>query len=193
MADFNLPNEIWCMIFSYLPVEAKKNATATCKRWSRLIHEDPKLLPRHILVSWYNMEIALDTLQWKWSNWPALKTLELNKLEGVEDSRVGVQNVIDKLFMYGCPPSLELVLFDVDLTPIRPIPTNGQKILGKDYYILGYQLCTDQIFGLGQKLDSIKKWDVYEYYMNALKIIRSLGSPAFGGQYALLLQFGWTI
>ena len=116
--------------------------------------------------------------------------MELNKLECVEDSRVGVQNVIDKLFMYGHPPSLELVLFDVDLTPIQ---TNDQKILGKDYHVLGYQLCTDRIFGLGQKLDSIRKWKQYEYYMKALKSIKSIERAPAGGQYALLVQFGWQI
>ena len=68
MVDFNLPNEIWCMIFSYLPLEHKKNATATCKLWFRLIREDPKL-SGYILISWNNMETALDTLQWNWSNW----------------------------------------------------------------------------------------------------------------------------
>ena len=92
MADLNLPNEIWCMIFSYLPLEHKKNATATCKLWSRLIREDPNI-SGHILISLYNFGTALETLQWNWSNWPALKTLELNKF-GLEDSREAIQNTI---------------------------------------------------------------------------------------------------
>ena len=53
MADFNLPNEIWCKIFSYLPLAPKKNATATCRLWFRLIREDPKL-SGYTLISWNN-------------------------------------------------------------------------------------------------------------------------------------------
>ena len=163
MADFNLPNEIWCMIFSYLPFEPKKNATATCKLWSRLIREDPNL-SGHILVSWYNMGSALETLQWNWSNWPALKTLELNKFKLV-DSREAIQNIIKTLSLRECPPNIEKVLFNVDLTPIQ---TNGLSLLK-------YQPYTDQIFGLGQELNSIQKWNVYESNMKALKSLKSMG------------------
>ena len=139
MADFNLPNEIWCKIFSYLPLEPKKNATATCKLWSSLIRQDPKL-SGHILISLHNMETALETKQWNWSKWPALKMLELTKLELVEESRESIQNVIEKLSLKdNCPASLEEVLFDVDLAHIQ---TNGQ---------LKYKTYTDQIFGLGQE------------------------------------------
>ena len=162
MADFNLPNEIWCMIFSYLPFEPKKNATATCKLWSRLIREDPNL-SGHILVSWYNMGSALETLQWNWSNWPALKTLELNKFKLV-DSREAIQNIIKTLSLRKCPPNIEEVLFNVDLTQIQ---TNGPSLLK-------YQPSTDQIFGLGQELNSIQKWNEYESNMKALKKIQEM-------------------
>ena len=171
MVDFSLPNEIWCMIFSYLPLAPKKNATATCKLWSRLIREDPKL-SGHILISLNNMETALETLQWNWSNWPGLKTLELNKLAAVEDSRVSIQNVIEKLslsFHYvkdHCLTSVKAVLFDVDLTPIQ---TNGQPLLK-------YQPYTDKIFGLGQELDSIQKWNKYELMMRTLKMLKSIAN-----------------
>ena len=164
----NLPNEIWWMIFSYLPSAPKKNATATCKLWSRLIRGNPKL-SGHILISWYNMKTALETSQWNWSNWPGLKFLELNKLELVKDSRVSVQmNLIRKLFISlkdYCPPSLEAVLFDMDLTPIQ---LNGQSILW-------YQPSSNKIFGLGQELDTIQKWDEYESNMRALKMLKSFG------------------
>jgi hypothetical protein len=169
MAGFSLPNEIWCMVFSYLPLTPKKNATATCKLWSRLIREDSKL-SGHILISWSNMETALETLQWNWSNWPGLKTLELNKLDLVVDSRVSVHNVIEKLSLSShyvkdhCPPGLRAVLFDVDLTPLQ---TNGQSLLLYTPY-------TDQIFGLGQELDSIQKWNDYERNMRGLKMWKSM-------------------
>jgi hypothetical protein len=162
MADINLPNEIWCMIFSYLPLEHKKNATATCKLWSRLIREDPNL-SGHILISGYILGTALKTLQWNWSNWPALKTLELNKFQ-LADSRGAIQNIIKTLSLRECPPNIEKVLFNVDLTPIQ---TNGMSLLK-------YQPNTDKIFGLGQELDSIQKWNVYESNMKALKRLKSM-------------------
>ena len=173
MADFNLPNEIWCKIFSYLPLEPRKNATLTCKLWSSLIRQDPKL-SGHILISLHNIETALETLHWNWSNWPVLKTLELTKLELVEESRESIQNVIEKLSLKdNCPASLEEVLFDVDLGDIQ---TNGQSPLK-------YKTYSDQIFGLGQELDSIQKWSEYESNMKALK---SLKSPSAGGNWAMV-------
>ena len=182
MADFNLPNEIWCMIFSHLPFEPKKNATATCKLWSRLIREDPNLSGR-ILVSWYNMKTALEMLQWNWLNWPALKTLELNKFELV-DSREAIQNIIKTLSLRECPPNIEEVLFNVDLTPIQ---TNGLSLLK-------YQPSTDQIFGLGQELISIQKWNEYESNMKALQKIHEMeymrhmaGVRRPGGPYKTML------
>ena len=62
------------------------------------------------------------------------------------------------------PPSIKAVLFDVDLTPIQ---TNGQSLLM-------YKPYTDQIFGLGQELDSIQKWKQYELNMRGLKILKSI-------------------
>ena len=166
----------WCMIFSYLPLAPKKNATATCRLWYRLIREDSKH-SGHILISWNNLETAIAKLQWNWSNWPGLETLELIKLELLQDSRVSVQNVIEKLSLSShhmkdhClrPPNIKVVLFDVDLTPIQ---TNVQSLLM-------YKPSTDQIFGLGQELDSIQKWKQYELNMRGLKILKSLanGTP----------------
>ena len=191
MADFNMPNEIWCKIFSYLPLASKKNATATSKLWFMLIREDPKL-SGYISISWYNMETALEKLQWNWNNWPALKTLELksHSLTFVEDSRVAIQSAIEKLSLKDCPPSLEAVLFDVDLTcarmsharrcncPHKCIATHTQNLITIQTYgqsILKYQPYTDQIFGLGQELDSIQKWNLYESNMKALKRLKSMG------------------
>ena len=128
MADFNLPNEILCMIFSYLPLAPKKNATATCKLWSRLIRADSKL-SRHILISWCNMETALETLQWNWNNWPALQTLEL-KYPPLTVSREAIQNAIEKLSLKHCPASLKEVIFNFDLTPLKSYQKSyGQSLL----------------------------------------------------------------
>ena len=165
MANYNLPNEIWCKIFSYLPLAPKKNATATCKLWFRLIRGDLKL-SGYIVISWLNMEEAIETLQWNWSNWPALKTLELNKLEHVTDSKDSIQNVIDRLSLDNYyPPRLEEVLFDVNLIP--ELQTDGHSLLK-------YQPKTNQIYALGQKVDSIQKWNEYESIMKGLKRLKSM-------------------
>ena len=165
MANYNLPNEVWCKIFSYLPLAPKKNATATCKLWFMLIRGDLKL-SGYIVISWLNMEEAIETLQWNWSNWPALKTLELNKLEHVTDSKDSIQNVIDRLSLDNYhPPRLEEVLFDVNLTP--ELQTDGRSLLN-------YQPQTNQIYALGQKVDSIQKWNEYESIMKALKRLKSM-------------------
>ena len=168
MGDFNLPHEIWCMIFSYLPFKSKKNATATCKLWFRLIRGNQKF-SGYILISWHNMEKAIDKLQWNWNNWPALKTLELKShpLTIVGDSRETIQKAIDKLSLKDCPTSFEEVLFDVDLTLL--------KTHGWSRSLLKYQRSTDQVLGLGQKLDSMEKWKEYELNMKALKILNSMG------------------
>ena len=49
-----------------------------------------------------------------------------------------------------------------------PIQTNGLSLLK-------YQPYNDQIFGLGQKLDSTQKWNAYESNMKALKTLKSMG------------------
>ena len=181
--DFNLPHEIWCMIFSYLPFKSKKNATATCKLWFRLIRGNQKF-SGYILISWHTMEKAIDKLQWNWdwNNWPALKTLELKShpLAIVGDSRETIQCAIEKLSLKDSPKSLEEVLFDVDLTLL--------KTHGWSRSLLKYQLSTDHVLGLGQKLDSMEKWKEYELNMKALKTLNSMGRgfKADGTDHGLL-------
>ena len=167
MIGFNLPNEIWCMIFSYLPFKSKKNATATCKLWFGHIRENQKF-SGNILISWHNMEKAIDKLQWNWNNWPALKTLELKShpLTVIGDSRETIQKAIKKMSLTDCPASLEEVLFDVDLTTLKTFDWSRS--------LLKYQRYTDQVFGLGQKLDSMEKWKEYELNIKALKILNSM-------------------
>ena len=152
-----------------------------------LIREDPKL-SGYISISWHNMEKALEKIQWNWNNWPALKTLELksHSLAFVEDSRKAIQSVIEKLTLKDCPPSLEAVLFKVDLTPL---------LQTKCQYPLRYQPFTNQIFGFGQELDSIQKWIDYEHFLlipltiasNPLSISLPL-SPSFSFFFYLSLS-----
>ena len=69
----NLPEEMWCLIFSYLPTESKKKATATCQLWFKIIRSDPKL-SGHISVSL----AGIQNENWNWENWPSLRILEID-------------------------------------------------------------------------------------------------------------------
>jgi hypothetical protein len=69
----NLPEEMWCLIFSYLPTESKKYATATCQVWFKIIRSDPKL-SGHISVSL----AGIQNENWNWENWPSLRILEID-------------------------------------------------------------------------------------------------------------------
>ena len=161
MAAFNLPNEIWCIIFSYLPLKPKKNATATCKLWFRIIREDLKLSD-YILISWYNMEKAIEKSEWNWKNWPALKTLQMKSLPlTVIDSREAIQSTIQKLSLKDFPPSLEAVLFGVDLTNCFKYFSKFRDMV----FCVKYYPYTDQIIGLEQVLDSIKACKRFELDM----------------------------
>ena len=81
--------------------------------------------------------------------------------------------MIEKLSLNVCQ-SLELVLFDLgfDLNPW------GYWIHKSDRTLLHYLTYTDEIFGLGQELDSIEKWDTYESKMNVLRspVLRNIKS-----------------
>ena len=85
------PVEIWCKIFSYLPEESTKNASLACRRWLKIIREDPKL-SGHKLVSWdKTLEISQDT-NWNWFNWPSLKTIEIS-YETMPDKHVSIKTL----------------------------------------------------------------------------------------------------
>ena len=66
----NLPQEAWCIIFSYLPKESRKNATSTCKLWFEIIRGDSRF-SGNITIPW----IELQNSSFEWNNWPSLKTL----------------------------------------------------------------------------------------------------------------------
>ena len=79
-----MPNEIWCMIFSYLDEKSMKNATQTCKFWFELIRSDSNF-SGHIILQHIGLEelkTIIENSEWIWERWPVLKTLELE--EGTE-------------------------------------------------------------------------------------------------------------
>ena len=68
----NLPQEVWCIIFSYLPKESRKNAISTCKLWFEIIRGDSRFSGK-ITIPW----IELQNSSFDWDNWPSLKTIDI--------------------------------------------------------------------------------------------------------------------
>ena len=72
----NLPQGVWCIIFSYLPKESRKNATSTCKLWFQIIRDDSRF-SGSISIPWSKFRTLLRTSNFDWDNWPSLKTLDI--------------------------------------------------------------------------------------------------------------------
>ena len=77
----NLPKEIWCIIFSYLTRESRKNATSTCKFWFEIIRGNSRF-SGNISIPWSKLQNS--RLEWSllksnfnWDNWPSLKNLDI--------------------------------------------------------------------------------------------------------------------
>ena len=68
----SLPQEVWYIIFSFLPKESRKNATRTCKLWFEIIRGDSKF-SGNITIPWIELNSSFD-----WDNWPSLKTIAIN-------------------------------------------------------------------------------------------------------------------
>ena len=68
----NLPQGVWCIIFSYLPKESRKNATSTCKLWFQIIRADSRF-SGSISIPWSTLKSS----NFDWDNWPSLKTLDI--------------------------------------------------------------------------------------------------------------------
>ena len=116
----HLPAEIWCFIFSYLPTESKKKATAICKLWFEIIRSDPKL-SGHISVSLNGIQNE----NWTWENWPSLKTLEISDSEMSLTSSKTAMDSMKNLNFRNCP-NLEKVIFCVkfDWVELANVATN---------------------------------------------------------------------
>ena len=100
-----LPAEIWCFIFSYLPTESKKKATAICKLWFTIIRSDPKLSG--------SISVSLNGIQnenWTWENWPSLKTLEISDSDMSLTSSMTAMDSMKKLNFINCPHLEKVIL-----------------------------------------------------------------------------------
>merc|ERR1712051_781295 len=72
----NLPKEVWCIIFSSLPKESRKNATRTCKLWFEIIRGDSRF-SGNITIPWIQFKRELLNSSFAWDNWSSLKTLNI--------------------------------------------------------------------------------------------------------------------
>ena len=68
----NLPKEVWCIIFSSLPNESRKDATSTCKLWFEIIRGNSRF-SGNITIPWNEIQNS----NFDWNNWPSLKTLDI--------------------------------------------------------------------------------------------------------------------
>jgi len=103
----NLPSEVWCIIFSSLPKESRKNATRTCRLWLEIIRGDPRFSGK-IWISWIELELLNSS--YDWDNWPCLKTLTITDSEFLSP-KMALDYMKEKDFKK-CP-SLEKVTFGV--------------------------------------------------------------------------------
>ena len=78
--ECNLPNEIWCDIFSYLDKKSLKNVTATCKLWFRIIRGNEKFSGRIKMKFTDLKDMATKIIDSKWlkERWPSIKVLEVS-------------------------------------------------------------------------------------------------------------------
>jgi len=77
----SLPNEVWCISFSYLDKKSLRNSTATCTHWFELILNNSKFSGQICLPNDHLLELKrkIDDSQWIWTRWPVLQTLEFGK------------------------------------------------------------------------------------------------------------------
>ena len=113
----SVPNEIWCIIFSYLDNKSWKSASLTCKYWLEVIRNDPKF-SGHIVLKKSDLvdfQTKIENSEWIWERWPVLKTLELGQ-ESPEFEPQSAQEAIDavKTINFENCPTLENVIFSVD-------------------------------------------------------------------------------
>ena len=131
----NLPNEIWCSVFSHLDEKSVRSALLTCKSWFELIRNDPNF-SSHICLKDHSLKELLTKIEkseWNWERWPALKILELeldmSKAAGFEYRLKCPKQAMDlkKQINFKECLSLEKVVFPVhiDLTDFMVLNEDG--------------------------------------------------------------------
>ena len=118
--EHELPVEIWCKIFSYLTEKSSTNplkkASLTCKRWLKIIREDPKL-SEHKVVYWNKTLEILQDPNWNWVNWPSLKTIEFGFVENrfLQFREETMEYLLSARILFNQCPSLEKVILNIEV------------------------------------------------------------------------------
>ena len=120
-----LPREILCIIFSYLDKKSVRNATASCKVWFELIRSDSQL-SGYICLEKFSLKQLFQKIivcEWKWEQWPVLKTLKLGGLSAahIQYSKQKT-SYLTKLVDFKACPTLEKVVISVSCTMIDIFP-----------------------------------------------------------------------
>ena len=102
--ECNLPNEIWCEVFSYLDEKSMKNITTTCKLWFGIIRGIEKF-SGHVKMKFTDLEDLfkeIKTSEWLMERWPSMTVLEVS---------LGNQFVVARHYkkLYGMTKLLELI------------------------------------------------------------------------------------
>ena len=124
-----MPNEIWCIIFSYLDEKSVKNATVTCKLWFELIRSDSNL-SGHVILQHFDLDelqTKIENSQWIWESWPVLRTLEFER--GIEPE--SAKEALDSLesIKFELCPTLENVIFGVNFDLVELFPNFQESLV----------------------------------------------------------------
>ena len=128
-----LPVEIMCIIFSHLDKKSVGNATATCKLWFEFIRSDSELSGYICLEKFDLKQLSQKIIvnEWKWENWPVLKTLKLGVLSAAQIQNTKMMtNYLTKLVDFKVCPTLEKVVISVSCTMIEIFPDYPNLPLG---------------------------------------------------------------
>ena len=130
-----LPREILCMIFSCLDKKSVRNATASCKLWFELIRSDSEL-SGYICLEKMGLEQLFQKIlvgEWKWEQWPVLKTLKLGGLSAAHIQFISSKEMMSYISnladFKGCP-TLEKVVISVSCKMVEIFPDYPNLPLG---------------------------------------------------------------
>ena len=121
--ECNLPNEVWCDIFSYLDKKSLKNVTATCKLWFGMIRGNEKFSGRIKMkfTDLKDMAAKITDSEWLKERWPSIKVLEVSL---GNQFLVGRQNILFPKMT----KVIKLIKFDMGFKRRKPLISHYGKV-----------------------------------------------------------------
>ena len=116
-----LPRELLCIIFSHLDRKSVRNSTASCKLWFQLIRSDQNL-SGYISLEKVGLEQLSQKIlagEWKWAQWPVLKTIKLGGLSAAtSENDISCENLFhNKPKPNICPSTIIQNTYSKEITP----------------------------------------------------------------------------